>query len=232
MVADPVQVSGRALVGAAVVAAFLIFRLIRLSRASVLGQEIKLSSMWLGALVYMGLAGLVIALQPPQGLEWIWLALGVLLGAPVGWWRGKMIELKVNPVTGALTARTSIAAAAFFVGLIALKYGLRFVLMGDGGPLHLSVKLATITLLAFALGLVVAQRVEMTLRAAQLMVAASAAQTTLFPPPSMISNQVSQMPIPPVAASPARASLSTAQLIIIGVAIFALVVIVGVTIPR
>jgi hypothetical protein len=232
MAADSGQLSIGVWMGAVVFGVFFLFRLRRLSRDSVQAQTLNLGTLWITPVIYLALVALVIAIQPPRGWDWLWIAAGAALGGALGWWRGKTVEIKVHSVTGALTTRSSPAAALFLVGLIALRYGLRFLLEGQAGTLHLTVQLIGDTLVAVALGLIVMQRVEMTLRAIRLVGRASTAAAAAPEPAVSSLPPASAAPAPAAAAGVVRAGLSRAQLVMLAVAVFVVIVVVGLAMPR
>lgn len=233
MPADTGQLSIGAWVGAAVIGGFVLLRIARISRDSARTQTLELGTLWISPVVYLAMVVLVLLLQPPKGWDWLWLAVGAALGGVLGWWRGKTVEIKVHSVTGALTTRASPAAALFLVGLIAVRYALRFLLEGQAGALHLTVQLVGDTLVAFALGLIVMQRVEMTLRAIRLVGRASAAGAAASEPAAPGAPPASPASAAPTAATGAvRMGLSTVQLAMLAAAVFIAIVIVGLALPR
>ena len=232
MGSDPGHLSSGALVSVVIVAGLMLWRVARMGALTGQTRPLDMGRLWIGPLLYIGLGALVIAAQPPQGLEWLWLIAGAAIGGMLGWWRGKTIEIIVHPGLGTLSARTSSAGAVFLIGLIALRYGLRYLLVGEAGALHLTVKVVTSLLLAFALGLMVMQRVEMTLRANRLLTEATAAAG-----PGALQSAAPNVPAggpdgAPAAAATARAGMSSLQLILMAAAVFAAVVIIGLTLPR
>jgi len=230
MAADTGQLSVGFWVGAVMFGAYFLFRLRGMSRESVQTRTLNLGTLWISPVIYLVLVALVIMIQPPHGLDWLWISAGAVLGGALGWWRGKTVEIKVHSVTGALTTRTSPGAAVFLVGLIVLRYGLRYLLEGQAGTLHLTVQLISDTLVAVALGLIVMQRVEITLRAIRLVGRASTVGAATSEPAAAGLPQVAADTAP--AAGAVRAGLSTAQLAMFAVAVFAVIVIVGLVLPR
>jgi hypothetical protein len=207
-------------------------RLARLSRASGQTRPLQLGALWIAPLVYLGLASLVIAAQPPRGWEWLWLVAGAGIGGALGWWRGKTVEILVHPATGSLSARTSSAAAVFLLAVMLLKLGLRYLLVGEAGALHLTVKLITGTFMAFALGLIVTQRVEMTLRAMRLLSAALGPGPKAREPDGLRASPASAEAAPTGAEAMARVGLSNAQLAMLGATVFIVIVIAGLALSR
>ena len=129
-------------------------------------RPLKLGHLWIVPVVYLAVAALMFAQLPPTG--WIALAsaVGLVLGAGVGWQRGKMMHIHVEPQTHALNQKASPAAMLFLIALIILRAGARSVLGQTGS---ISPAMLTDPLIAFALGMLSVQRIEMYLRARRLL---------------------------------------------------------------
>ena len=156
---------------AVVIAGMMALRLRRMSRA----QPLKLERLWIvPALLVVGLV-FMLAQAPPQGLAWLFMAGALVVGGGFGWVRGSTMAIAVDPQTHALNVKASPWAIALLAGLIVVRYGMRSVLAENAGSLHLSVTMITDISLAFAVGLLGVQRVEMALRARRLLAAARAA---------------------------------------------------------
>lgn len=108
--------------------------------------------------------------QHPQfgPLAWLAFAAALALGAAAGWWRGKTITIEKEP-DGSLKAQASPLGLILIVGLIAARAGLREVMQANASAWHLDAVVVTDAFLIFAIGLVVAQRVEMYLRARRIL---------------------------------------------------------------
>lgn len=234
MPADLSQLSGPIWIGGLAFGLAILLqlaRLVRLGRSSGPTQTLRLDALWIAPAIYLALAALAIAAQPPHGEEWLWPAAGAALGGALGWWRGKTVEISLHPQTRALITRTSSTAMVFFIGLMALRFGLRYLLADQARTLHLTVTIITGAFLAFAVGLVVIQRLEMTLRAVRLLGAAppagarAPAQVILTPPVSVAAT-------PPAGAAVARTGLPSAYLVMAAAAVFAAIVIVGLVMPH
>jgi hypothetical protein len=145
---------------------------VRLKRMNVL-RPLKLEYLWILPTVYLALAVTMFVVQPPDGIGWPLCGLALVIGAALGWQRGRMIHVEVDPETHRLSARQSPAAVFFIVILIGVRQGLgAIVRQGGATGLHLSVATLTDLLIALALGLLTVQRVEMYLRAKTLLEAA------------------------------------------------------------
>jgi membrane protein CcdC involved in cytochrome C biogenesis len=146
---------------------------IRFRRAGV-ARPLKLGRLVIVPAVYAVLAAVMFVSAPPTGPGWLLCAAALAAGAAAGWQRGRMIRIEVDPETGALRATQSQFAVLFILALVLIRSGLRAALQGGQGGL---VDAATLTdmLIAFALGLLVVQRLEMYLRARRLLAAAKRA---------------------------------------------------------
>jgi membrane protein CcdC involved in cytochrome C biogenesis len=140
---------------------------IRLRRSGV-ARPLKLGQLLVVPIVYAVLATIMFVSAPPTGPGWLLCALALAAGAAAGWQRGRMIRIEVDPQTHSLRATQSPFAILFILVLILVRSGLRAALQsGDGGLL--SAATLTDMLVAFALGLLAVQRIEMYLRARRLL---------------------------------------------------------------
>ena len=129
-------------------------------------RPLKLGSLWIVPAVYLVVAALMFAQVPPTGWVAIACIVGLLIGAAVGWQRGKMMHIHVDPETHALNQKASPAAMFFLIALIVVRAGARSVL-GQSGAI--SPAMLTDPLIAFALGMFTLTRLEMYLRAKRLL---------------------------------------------------------------
>jgi hypothetical protein len=107
---------------------------------------------------------------PPVGIGWPFCAVALIVGAALGWQRGRMIHVAVDPETHRLSARQSPAAMMFIVVLILVRFAMRAAMEnGAASGLHIDLPTATDILIAMALGLLTVQRIEMFLRARRLL---------------------------------------------------------------
>jgi membrane protein CcdC involved in cytochrome C biogenesis len=129
-------------------------------------RPLKLGSLWIVPVLYLAVAAMMFVQLPPTGWVAIASCIGLLIGAAVGWQRGKMMHIHVDPETHALNQKASPAAMLFLVVLIVVRMLARGVIGAEGG---LSPAMLTDPLIAFALGMFTLQRVEMYLRARRLL---------------------------------------------------------------
>jgi membrane protein CcdC involved in cytochrome C biogenesis len=129
-------------------------------------RPLKLGGLWIVPAIYLAVAAIMFAQLPPTG----WVAAACILalatGAAIGWQRGKMMHIHVDPETHVLNQKASPAALIFLIALIVLRSGARAILGQEGG---VSPAMLTDPLIAFALGMFALTRLEMYLRAKRLL---------------------------------------------------------------
>jgi membrane protein CcdC involved in cytochrome C biogenesis len=129
-------------------------------------RPLKLGSLWVVPAIYLVVAALMFAQLPPTGWVAIASVAGLLVGAAIGWQRGKMMHIHVDPESQALNQKASPAAMFFLIALIFVRMAARGIIGQEGG---ISPAMLTDPLIAFALGMFSLQRVEMYLRAKRLL---------------------------------------------------------------
>ena len=129
-------------------------------------RPLKLETLWVVPAIYFGVALLMFLQLPPTGWVGVASLVGLAIGAGVGWQRGKMMQIHVDPDTHALNQKASPAAIVFLVVLIVVRMGARSVFGQQGG---VSPAMLTDPLIAFALGMFSLTRLEMFLRARRLL---------------------------------------------------------------
>jgi hypothetical protein len=151
---------------AVVLSIVLIFRVRRVNQV----RPLKVERLWIIPGIYLLLAVVAFVTTPPSGAGWTASAVALAIGAGFGWWRGRLMRIDVHPETHEVTMVQSPAALFFIVILIAIRSGMRGAMQsGAGGFFHMSPEMLTDILVAFALGLLAVQRVEMFLRARRLL---------------------------------------------------------------
>jgi hypothetical protein len=122
-------------------------------------------------LIGFGLWGMTFAdpTHTPFGpLDWALLAAGLALGALAGWQRGKMVVIHKDP-EDVLKAQASPLGLILIVVLLLARQGLRTVLEPHAAEWGLNVVAVQDAFMLLAVGLVVAQRIEMYIRARRIM---------------------------------------------------------------
>lgn len=129
-------------------------------------KRLKLGGLWIVPALYLAIAALMFAQLPPTGWVAIACVVGLLIGAAVGWQRGKLMQIHVDPETHALNQKASPAAMIFLVVLIVVRMAAKGILGEEAG---VSPAMLTDPLIAFALGMFTLTRLEMYLRAKRLL---------------------------------------------------------------
>ena len=144
---------------------------IRLRRGS---REKPLSGrfLWLAPSLYLAVVVVMLVRHPPNALGWALAAAGLVLGGLLGWQRGQLFDLRLDPATGTLLKRRSPAAILLLGGVVALRFVAGGLIgspptMEQGSP----AMLLTDAMLGFLLGLLAFTRVEIALRARRLIAA-------------------------------------------------------------
>lgn len=123
-----------------------------------------------GPLILLGVWGTsrAVGAAPFDAGAWAILLVGGVLGGVAGWWRGKTITIEKEP-DGSLKAQASPLGLVLIVGLLAARTGLREVMQENAAAWHLDAVVITDAFMIFAIGLIVAQRLEMYLRAPRVL---------------------------------------------------------------
>jgi len=149
-----------------IVAAVLALRLRGMSRL----RRLRLETLWVVPAIYLTFAGVMFYQFPPSPIGWAISGAALFVGAVIGWQRGKLMQIHVDPETHALNQKASPAAMIFIVVLIVVRMAAKSVLAtGGGSGFHVSTMLVTDVLIALALGLFAATRIEMFVRARRLL---------------------------------------------------------------
>ena len=146
----------------AIIAVVMALRLRRMGQM----RPLKLGNLFIVPILYLVVAAIMFVQLPPTGWVAIACALALAIGAAVGWQRGKMMHIHVDPETYALNQKASPAAMFFLIGLIVVRMAARGMLGQNSG---VSPAMLTDPLIAFALGMFTVQRIEMYLRAKRLL---------------------------------------------------------------
>jgi hypothetical protein len=129
-------------------------------------RPLKIERLWIVPAVYLAAVVALFIQSPPTLTGWGAAVLGLVLGAAVGWQRGKTMQIHVDPETHALNQKGSFAGILFLVALVAV----RGVARSEGSALmHLNVAMLTDGFAALALGMFAVQRLEMYMRATRLL---------------------------------------------------------------
>ncbi len=116
----------------------------------------------------------LIASWPGTLLALIVVLVALLLGSTIGWWRGRLTHITIDPQTHALASRTSPVGVLLIGAVFAVRYGLRVYEVSHPAALPGGAALGADALLIFAIGMMSVQRLEMWLRCQRLIAEAKA----------------------------------------------------------
>ena len=133
-------------------------------------RPLKVERLWMVPALYLVITVVAFVTTPPDAAGWVYCLVAFVLGGALGWQRGRLMRIDVDPHSHEVTTVQSPAAFLFIVVLIALRSGIRSAAQSDVvGLLHMSPNTLTDILVALALGLLSVQRLEMFLRARRLL---------------------------------------------------------------
>ncbi|MBO9580950.1 MAG: DUF1453 family protein [Sphingobium sp.] len=148
----------------------LTLRMRKMQRA----HPLRVERLWMLPAFYGAVATALYVTHPPQGMVWIYALTALAAGLTLGWIRGKLMAIHVDPETHEVSQQGSRLAMLFIVALVILRFAAR-AFMGDGANVDPTVMFATTdVLLAFGFGFIGAQRLEMGMRARELLAEARA----------------------------------------------------------
>lgn len=131
--------------------------------------------MWVVPLLIMtGIgAGLYFSPHEPFGpVAWTAFAGALAVGAVAGWWRGKTVTIE-RAADGTLKAQASPLGLILIVALLAGRTALRSLMESQAAAWHMDAAVITDAFMLFAVGLVVAQRIEMFIRSRKVLAGGS-----------------------------------------------------------
>lgn len=146
------------------IAIIIIVMILRMRRMAQM-RRLRLEMLWVVPTLYFIVAVIMFFQLPPTGWVATVTSVALLIGAAVGWKRGTLMHIHVDPQTHALNQKASPAAMIFLIALIAVRALGHDVLGAEG----VSPAMITDPLIAFALGMFTLARVEMFLRGRRLL---------------------------------------------------------------
>jgi hypothetical protein len=149
------------IITAIVVALVMYLRFRSMKRA----RPLKLEALWIVPALYALVTAAVLHQSMPAGIQWLYVALALVVGGLVGWRRGAMMRITIDPETHALNQQASPAAMLFIFVIIIVRQGLR----AEASDMGLNAAFLTDLLVVSALGLFTATRAEMFVRARRML---------------------------------------------------------------
>ena len=154
--------------------------LLLIVRRGMTARKIKIERMWvMPALLMVAGASMFASAHIPGAVVIAELAAALAAGAVVGWYRGRLTHISIDPATHDLTSKTSPVGVVLIAVLFAARYGIRLAFpdAGYGHPGSLESQAGAIAdaLTLFGIGATVVQRLEIWLRCRRLLAEAQAA---------------------------------------------------------
>jgi hypothetical protein len=160
----------------------LLLVLLRNSRA----RRLKIERLWVLPVIYMAMLVSALYAEPPPAtvLSIGILVLSFLIGAAIGWQRGRFTQVHIHPETGDLSSRASPIGLIFIFAILAVRIVGRNFLAANASSLHLPILAVTDGFFVLAIGMLSVQRLEVWMRASKMLAEAKAAGHP--PPPSSL----------------------------------------------
>jgi hypothetical protein len=137
-------------------------------------RPLKVERLWMLPAFYGAVAIALYFTHPPQGVVWLYALAALAVGLGLGWIRGKLMSIHVDPDTHEVSQQGSMAAMLFIVALVGIRFAAR-MFMPDEFDLDPAIMFAvTDVAFAFGFGFIGAQRLEMSMRARELLAEARA----------------------------------------------------------
>jgi hypothetical protein len=140
-------------------------------------RPLKIERLWMLPAFYAAVAVVLYAIVPPRGALLLYTLGALAVGLTLGWIRGKLMTIHVDPETHEVSQQGSRLAMLFIAVLMVVRLAAD-KLMPAESDVDPAVMLATTdVLLAFGCGIIAAQRLEMGMRARELLAEARARKT-------------------------------------------------------
>ncbi len=152
-------------IAAFVVLLIMVWRMRRMTRA----RPLKVEQLWIVPALLILVAALVLWQTQPTLSDAPWLIGAALIGAVIGWYRGKMMRISVDPETHAVSQSASPWAMLVLLGLLAARMAARYALTEEAQPWHISLTVITDAPLMLVVAMFIVARIEMYLRAKRLL---------------------------------------------------------------
>ncbi len=139
-------------------------------------RRVRLEWLWVVPAIFVVLMGATFADTHPSPITLGLCGVALAAGAAIGWQRGRMMHIHVDPETHELNQVTSPAAMVFIVVILLIRFGTRGLVESGVLPVHVDPTAISDVLLSFAVGMFAVARLEMFLRARRLLAEARGAR--------------------------------------------------------
>jgi membrane protein CcdC involved in cytochrome C biogenesis len=139
-------------------------------------RRLRVELLWIRPAIFLALCSLYFFRYPPvSATDIAGVVVGFAIGSALGWWRGSLTRIDVDPATDTAIQQASVFGVLLIISLLVVRTGVRLAVDTGSLSLPVSVDIATGWLLALAVGIVVVQQIEIWLRARRVMAQAKAA---------------------------------------------------------
>ncbi len=132
-------------------------------------RPLRIEQLWMLPAFYAVVLIALYVLHPPHGLVWLYALVALAVGTGIGWYRGKLMTVHVDPQTHEVSQQGSLLAMLFILVVVGMRFAARSLAASEAGGNPAVMISVTDVLLAFGLGFIGAQRIEMGLRAKMLL---------------------------------------------------------------
>ena len=134
-------------------------------------RRLRVELLWIRPVIFtLLMAAALIAAPPPMTVAaLVILVFALALGCALGWQRGRLMHIEVDPETHMLRSQASPLGLIFIMVLLVVRFGLRTLLAQSAQEWHLPLAAISDAFLLFLVGLLAAQALEMWLRAQRLL---------------------------------------------------------------
>ena len=145
-------------------------------------RRLRIERLWITPAIFLVLlASTLVAAPPPvTPLSIAILAAAFVLGAALGWQRGRLTQVHIHPETHDLTSRASAIGIVLIVAILVARYAARDLLAGNAALLHVPIVAITDGFIVLAVAMMSVQRLEVWQRASRML---AEAKSSLGPPP-------------------------------------------------
>ncbi len=140
-------------------------------------RPLRIELLWVRPVLLLALFALG-ALREPlplTPLDVTVLVAGAVIGAAIGWQRGRLMRIEVDPATHAVTSRASVFGVVFIIGVLVLRMLATTVMREQSASLPISPIVGSDALIALVVAMFAAQGLEMWIRARRLLAQAQGA---------------------------------------------------------
>jgi hypothetical protein len=144
-------------------------------RRTLRSRRIKVETMWIVPVLLVVIAALAVSQSPPHDpITIAALVLVTLIGAAIGWQRGRLTHIALDSADGALTSKGSVWGLVLILGLYVARQGVKTWALSQ--PRHGETAIMAVDgLLLFGFASVIVARLEMYLRCRKLLAEGGAA---------------------------------------------------------